>query len=307
MNKVLTLGTHFLEHEILNVATKRYVDSAVAVENLWDRTGTTLRPHNADDNIRINGLYLNEIVTPATIAGYGSIYPKADNKLYFKDGDGVEHEIELVGGYAEAYTYNNAVATVIETANTPIGLRISTAGLLKNFTFDAGSTGAITAYADYSGTVAGTVLVTSTGHGLSTDDIITIRGTTNYNGVFQITTVSVDTFYIVDTWVDDNGASDFDQPGHVVYTGSDTEIFSVVGQVTVAPSAACKLIWRLYVNTTPQNKSTVERDYAVNDLTTTSTSCLISISNGDILWLSVESDSTNNITIRHGEFNAHRL
>ena len=252
-------------------------------------------------------MHIKEIATPTAVADYGAIYTKTDNTLYFQDGAGTEHEINLVNGHAEAYTLDNSVATVIETADTPIGLRISTAGLLNNFTFDAGSTGAITAYADYSGTVAGTVLATDEGHGLSTDDIITIRGTTNYNGVFQVTVVSADTFYFVDTWVSDDGASDWDQPGHVKYTGASTEIFSVVGQISVAPSAACSLIWRLYVNDTPQNKSTVERKYAINDLTTTSTSCLISLSVGDILWLSVQSDSTNDITIKHGEFNAHRL
>ena len=269
--------------------------------------GLTPTANMAGLSIEAGVLTLKETTTPTADTNYGKIYTKTDNALYFQDGAGTEHEVEFTNGHAEAYTYDNAVATVIETANTPIGLRISTAGLLNNFTFDAGSTGAITAYADYSGTVAGTVLATDAGHGLSTDDIITIRGTTDYNGVFQITVVSVDTFYFTDTWVNDNGASDWDQPGHVKYTGATTEIFSVVGQVSVAPSAACSLIWRLYVNTTPQNKSTVERKYANNDLTTTSTSCLGSISNGDILWLSVQSDSTNDITIKHGEFNAHRL
>lgn len=254
-----------------------------------------------------SGIHLAEITTPTAVTNYGAFYTKSDNKPYFQDGAGTEHEIELVNGYAEAYTYDNAVATVIETADTPIALRVSTAGLMDKFTFDAGSTGAITSYTDYSGTVAGTVLVTDVGHGLATDDIITIRGTTNYNGVFQMTYVSADTFYIIDTWVADDGASDWDQPGHVIYNGADTEIFSVVGQVSVAPAAACRLTWKLYVNATPQNKSTVEREFAVNDLDTTSTSCLVSLSTGDMVWLSVQSDSTNDITIKHGEFNAHRL
>lgn len=212
----------------------------------------------------------------------------------------MSHEPEVC--FCEAYTYNNAVATVIETADTPIALRVSTAGILSGFTFDPGSTGAITAFADGTG---GTVLVSSAGHGLSDGDIITIRGTTNYNGVFAVSAVTTDTFKITDTWVNDNGASDWDQPGHVVYTAEHTRNFSVVGQISGAPAAACKLIWKLYVNTTPQDKSTVERKFAINDLDVCSTSCLITLSEGDILWLSVESDSTNDITIKHGEFNAH--
>lgn len=39
---------------------------------------------------------LTEITTPATILNNGLIYTKADNKLYFKDGAGTEHEIAFV-------------------------------------------------------------------------------------------------------------------------------------------------------------------------------------------------------------------
>ena len=41
----------------------------------------------------IAALYLDEITTPGTVAGYGAIYPKSDDKLYFKDSGGTEHEI----------------------------------------------------------------------------------------------------------------------------------------------------------------------------------------------------------------------
>jgi len=59
----------------------------------------------------------------------------------------------------------------------------------------------ITAFSDYSGTVAGTVLVTATAHGLVTGDKASIRNTTNYNGDFTITKISTDSFYIIHTWV----------------------------------------------------------------------------------------------------------
>jgi len=249
-------------------------------------------------------LALKETITPAVLAGWGKIYTKSDNLLYFLDGAGTEHEVSTIEHfYCEAYTYNNAIATVIETANTPIALRVSTPGLINGFTFSSGSTGAITAFADGTG---GTVLVTSAGHGLSNGDIITIRGTVNYNGVFEVFAVTTDTFKITDVWVANDGASDWDQPGHVKYNGIPTATFATVGQITMAPVAACKIIWKLYVNTTPQEKTTAEREYAINDLDVCSVSGLIQLSTGDILWLSVESDSTANITIKHGEFNAHR-
>ena len=63
------------------------------------------------------------------------------------------------------------------------------------------ATGTITAVADYSATVAGTVAVTSASHGLSTGNLITIAGTTNYNGDFSITKIDDNTFYITETFV----------------------------------------------------------------------------------------------------------
>lgn len=42
------------------------------------------------------GVNLKEITTPTAKADYGAIYAKADNKIYFQDGAGVEHEIAFV-------------------------------------------------------------------------------------------------------------------------------------------------------------------------------------------------------------------
>lgn len=39
---------------------------------------------------------LKEITTPTARANYGAVYAKADNKLYFQDGAGVEHEIVFI-------------------------------------------------------------------------------------------------------------------------------------------------------------------------------------------------------------------
>lgn len=39
---------------------------------------------------------LKETSTPTADANYGKIYAKNDNKLYFQDGAGTEHEIAFV-------------------------------------------------------------------------------------------------------------------------------------------------------------------------------------------------------------------
>jgi hypothetical protein len=45
---------------------------------------------------RFGRLAMKETTTPAGTTGYGCVYTKSDNKLYFQDGAGVEHEISFV-------------------------------------------------------------------------------------------------------------------------------------------------------------------------------------------------------------------
>ncbi len=40
--------------------------------------------------------HIPEITTPTAIGSWGALYPKADNKLYFQDGAGAEHEVAFV-------------------------------------------------------------------------------------------------------------------------------------------------------------------------------------------------------------------
>ena len=60
---------------------------------------------------------------------------------------------------------------------------------------------AISAFADYSATVAGKVLATSATHGRTTGDSLIISGTVNYNGTYTVTVVDVNTFYFTKAWV----------------------------------------------------------------------------------------------------------
>lgn len=65
---------------------------------------------------------------------------------------------------------------------------------------------AITAFTDYSGTVAGAVLVTSAGHGVTTGMKVTIAGSTNYNGTHDAVRVDANSYYILDSWAGDDAA-----------------------------------------------------------------------------------------------------
>ena len=58
--------------------------------------GTTEPSVNADLTLEGGVLCLKEVSTPTADANYGKIYTKTDNKIYFQDGAGTEHEIAFV-------------------------------------------------------------------------------------------------------------------------------------------------------------------------------------------------------------------
>ena len=55
--------------------------SDTTVTGGWDKVGT---------------LFMKETTTPTATTNYGKVYTKSDNKLYFQDGAGTEHEIAFV-------------------------------------------------------------------------------------------------------------------------------------------------------------------------------------------------------------------
>jgi hypothetical protein len=61
---------------------------------------------------------------------------------------------------------------------------------------------AISAFADYSATVADTVRATSVGHGLTGTVTREITGTVNYNGSYSVTVINADSFYFTATFVE---------------------------------------------------------------------------------------------------------
>ncbi len=89
----------------------------------------------------------------------------------------------------------------------------------------------ITVFADYTGTVAGTVKVTtSTSHTYLTNDVAVITSTTNYNGTYDLTKIDTNEFYITVTWVAD------DATGTVTLTNSNFRIKAelIISAATVA-------------------------------------------------------------------------
>jgi hypothetical protein len=303
-NKPLQLGgstyvaTTGLTGEDVTVAGVLNVDVSAASVGV----GLTPTANMAGVAIEAGVLTIKETTTPTADANYAKIYSKTDNKAYFQDGAGTEHTISFTDDhYGEMYLNANGNPTTIETANTPIALREFTAGDVSGFTFDAGSTAAITAYADYSGTVAGTVLATSA-HGLTTGDWISIRGTTNYNGIFQITVVDGTHFYFTDTWVADDGASDFDEPSHLVAGTGTAGEYSLSWDMSSneGGGAGSTFTFVAYINGTAQPSPTVQRKFANNDVGAYGGCGILTVADGDWIYLTASSDGVNTITNAYG-------
>ena len=141
-------------------------------------------------------LLLAETTTPTAVTNFGHFYTKTDNRMSFQDGAGAEHEIvEVDVEHGEFFVKGNGTATTITDGGAgkkPVAMELGASDHLKDFTFVGGSNGVITNTADNS-----TVLrITDAGHGLVTNDIVTINGlaTASQNGLTTITRIDDNTF-----------------------------------------------------------------------------------------------------------------
>ena len=149
----------------------------------------------------------------------------------------------LVGDTVRIYnnatyaTSSSAVTVVNSTtsfdcAATYSGGGLNTVGNIAKIATDIGLrnrigdictlTGTITAFADHDGTIAGTTLVTCTGHGLTDaniGDTVILSGTTNYNSTYTIADiVSSSTFAIVVAFVANDAAGTWTGVDQYEYT-----------------------------------------------------------------------------------------
>ena len=268
------------------------------------KDGSLISPIAATDEIGAVAFVLDETTEPTPIADKGHLYTKSDNLLYFQDGAGIEHPVNINNTpYGEAFISENATPTVIETASTPIALREIVTGLVNNWTFDAGATAAITAFADAGG---GQVTVTSS-NSLSNGDVITIRGTTNYNGIQTVSNASGAAFEITDAWVADDGASDWDRGASLTAGAGAAGKYSAMWQMSSFCAGAQIVTFAMNINATPQLKTFAQRKFPVTDLGSASSTAILDISDGDVIWLSASSTGTSNLTNEHGNFNMRRV
>ena len=100
--------------------------------------------------------------------------------------------------YFAWYSDDNRVAVLVQDLTSTSNERTTE----KYDTFQgSGSSGSISAFANYGATVTGTVQATSSNHGLLTGDSITIADSTNFNATETITRIDDNKFYFTASWV----------------------------------------------------------------------------------------------------------
>jgi len=209
--------------------------------------------------------------------------------------------------YGEMYKYENATSISIGTQDVYHALVHLITGSVNGFTFTAGKegTGNIT---DYSATVAGTVKLNDTAHGLLTGDIITVHSSTNYNGTFTITKIDADNFYFTKAYVS-NQSADWAMGSYLKCDTGSAGVYKIeMNNTSHAATANTTFKFEMNKNTTPLDNIAVSRKFATTDYTPMSSSGLVTLAEGDRVWCSViNQTSTTDITVRHANINLIRL
>lgn len=296
---VLTLNRNF---STSNTDVDFFVMSkSIAIKNSSGADATLILP---------SALYMREITTPTAIDSYGAFFTKADNKPYFQSGDGVTAELETVAtNLAEMTIHDNSTALVINSVNKEHAVRLFLAGDLSTaWTFNAGSTGAITDTADN----AGTLRITDVAHGLVTGDIITVTGltTASQNDVTAVTKIDDDTLDCDDiTFATASETGTWDQGSYFLAGVGAGGKYLIDFATSVNSAGANKTFeWHLYADTTRQENIGIRRKFSNTDIGVVSGSAIITVTDGQVIWVSVQdqTDATN-LTFVHANLNMHKI
>ncbi len=266
---------------------------------------------NLGDPVQQGGDHLDviETTTPTAVTGHAKIYTKADNRIYFQDGAGVEHEIvEVDVEHGEFFVKDNATVTAITDANKPVALELGAGDHLKDFTFVAGSNGVITDTANNSGTLR----ITDVAHGLITGDIVTINGltTASQNGLTIITRIDDDTFdcqNLTFATVDETGTWQMGAYLLVPTGGAGDYRLNFTATVTSA-SANKTYTAQLLVGTTEDDALLSEVRLASTDVSMMGFGGIHTLAVADRVWVCVIglTDGTN-ITFKHLNLSLNRI
>ncbi len=209
-----------------------------------------------------------------------------------------------VSFYADMHLHDNSTSTIINTQDIPHFVQgLFTDDDSNGFTFSAGSSGALTAFAEYSATVPGTVLATDVAHGLSTGDTIGITATTNYNGAFNVTVTGSDNFYFTDTFVADDGTGTWYQGDRYSVDPGAGSKYRIGWHCFGSPDSGggADFEFELFINEAPVEKAESANTFANStDIDMLGGGGLIDLVDGDVISFSIiNMTDTVNFTATH--------
>jgi len=186
---------------------------------------------------------------------------------------------------------------VVASPNTPRAIDRFVTGLLDGWTFTPGFSGIITAEVDLG---AGETELDQLGHSLATGDFITILDSANYNGVHEVTKLNADAFKITQGFVADEGSISYQMGSYLEVEPGREGIYSVDWSMSMNEATPAKgtIIATVYHDANLSDSATNCRKFANNDIGPLSGGGLISIAEGERVWIALESDLTNDCILR---------
>ena len=257
---------------------------------------------------------MRETTTPTAIPGVGQFYTKSDNKPYFQDGAG--NEVAMAQGtpaFGELKIIDNALEMEINADEEWQGLTSNVVtGAVENMTYSEGCTGLTIAVTDNSGTLAGTVIITSeSDHNLSPGDMITQNGHTDsaYNGFFEVISTPLTDAYII-TAVYTATDSGFFQRGSSLLVGAlgAGRYKGTWDSTGIAETNGHDFDFVPVVNLTPAGAAKARRTFSNADYGSFGGTELPLLAVGDKISFAIQNvGASGNITIRTFDLNLHRL
>jgi hypothetical protein len=209
--------------------------------------------------------------------------------------------------YQSIYINTGVTATTINT----VSVRHALGGLIAGGTgagagTGTSSTGSITKFTDQGG---GTVRVSSTGHGLSSGDFVSISGTTNYNGVFEIQSVQTDDFDITTAFISDDATGTWDEPSYIEVSTGFGGVYAVHFNASAASAVASKeYLFEVFKNGSAQSELAAEKNYASTNEEHVSIQGVLSVAAGDRIFLTVQNlTDTTNITVKYANLTLYQI
>lgn len=247
-----------------------------------------------------------------TINGSTTFIIREGSIMVVSDGTNWEKlQATPVEFYGDMHVHDNILTTVMETQNSPHHVRQFSLVDAFGMTFNEGSTGPISAFAEYSTIVAGTTKVTDVAHALTTGDILTINGTTSYNGIFEITIIDSDNYYIVDTFVADDATGNWTEGDYLLTDPGTNGVYKLEFHGFGLPDAGTNQDYEfeIFADTTPSENLEAKRRFAnSSDIGTFGGGGIVTLADGQRLTLAIiPLSGTQDFTLEHLNIALHRI